>query len=110
MDILKQIPDYKFDIIVSNPPYIAENEIKELQPEVSLFEPLIALNGGNDGLMFYKRFFQILPSILCDDGNFFFEFGLNQHENIKKIFSESFDIVIDKDFNGLQRFISGNFI
>ena len=108
MDILKQIPEFKFDIVVSNPPYIAAHEITELQPEVSLFEPKVALNGGNDGLSFYKRFFQILPSLLCENGNFFFEFGFDQSENLKKIFDQGYSTVIHKDFNGLHRFLSGN--
>jgi release factor glutamine methyltransferase len=107
MDILKHLPNTKFDIVVSNPPYIPENEISSLQTDVSMYEPISALSGGIDGLVFYRRLYEIIFSILCENGNFFFEFGFNQNEILYNLFSNKFDTVIYKDFNGLHRFISG---
>lgn len=77
----------KFDIIVSNPPYIEEDIITKLSKEVQN-EPYIALNGGKDGLDFYRKIAQEGRKYLQEDGYIFLEIGYNQREYVNKIFSE----------------------
>ena len=77
----------KFDIIVSNPPYIEEDIITKLSKEVQN-EPHIALNGGKDGLDFYRKIAQEARKYLQEDGYIFLEIGYNQREYVNKIFSE----------------------
>ena len=76
----------KFDLIVSNPPYIASAEIEILQPEVRDFDPRAALDGGADGLDFYQMFATQAKPFLKPDGKIMLEFGDGQAEAIRKIF------------------------
>jgi release factor glutamine methyltransferase len=69
-----------FDLIVANPPYIPSGEIASLQPEVAKFDPVLALDGGADGLDPYRRLFPELPRILAPDGIALIEFGDGQRE------------------------------
>jgi len=78
----------KFDLIVSNPPYIPTAELKKLQLEVQ-FEPLIALDGGEDGLRIYRRLIPQAASFLTDKGTLFLEIGSDLTEKIKELFSVS---------------------
>lgn len=97
----------KADVIVSNPPYIKSSEIPYLQKEVT-FEPEMALDGGEDGLVFYRYIISKWRSLLKDDGEFFFEIGEDQGEAVSKMFSEvGFNSKIIKDYNGLDRIITG---
>ena len=75
-----------FDIVVSNPPYIAAAEIETLQPEVRDFDPRMALDGGADGLDFYRRLAKEAAPFLKPDGKIMVEFGDGQAEGIRKIF------------------------
>jgi release factor glutamine methyltransferase len=75
----------KFDIILCNPPYIKEIEIKELEPEVKNFDPYIALNGGSDGLSCYKVIAPQLAQILETEGLVFLEIGHEQKLSVTKI-------------------------
>jgi release factor glutamine methyltransferase len=75
-----------FDLIVSNPPYIASAEIATLAPEVKDFDPRAALDGGADGLDFYRRLAKEAKPFLKPDGKIMVEFGDGQAEDIKKIF------------------------
>lgn len=88
----------KFDLIVSNPPYVTSTELKELQPEVR-FEPLAALDGGEDGLMFYRRLIPQAASFLKEEGTLFSEIGSDLAEKIKELFSvadwSSYEIIPD---------------
>ena len=96
-----------FDFIVSNPPYIPTPEIKNLQPEIS-YEPGIALDGGNDGLNFYRRIIEKSPGYLKKTGVLIMEMGFNQKGAIKNIFKESGDFeIIDvvKDYSNIDRVI-----
>ena len=68
MDILNEVPDKKYDVVVSNPPYIRPDVIEGLECQVKDFEPYLALYGGDDGLLFYKRITAIAPCILNEDG------------------------------------------
>ena len=78
IDILTSLPkiDERFDVVVSNPPYIALSEKDQLQTEVAQFDPEQALFDGGDGLSFYHRFAEILPELLIPGGHFLFEFGV----------------------------------
>ena len=75
-----------FDLIVSNPPYIPRQEIAGLQPEVKDFEPLAALDGGEDGLDFYRRFSAEAKDFLEPRGKIMLEFGDNQAEAVAELF------------------------
>ncbi|MCI0495785.1 peptide chain release factor N(5)-glutamine methyltransferase [candidate division KSB1 bacterium] len=96
----------KFDVIVSNPPYVSREEFDNLQDEVKNFEPYIALYGGPDGLVFYHRLTNLAPTHLAQDGFIAVEFGANQSDQIKKIFANSafFQYIeIITDLNKLPR-------
>jgi len=82
------VPPLKFDLIVSNPPYIATAEIPTLQPEVRDFDPHRALDGGADGLDFYRRLANEAQIFLKACGKMIFEFGDGQADLICKIFEE----------------------
>lgn len=108
MDILKECPDKKYDIVVSNPPYIETDVIDTLQIEVKDYEPRLALDGGYDGLVFYRRITKIAPLILKKDGILAFEIGYNQGSAVKKLMGENFDGVrVIKDFCGNDRVVTG---
>jgi release factor glutamine methyltransferase len=97
-----------YDIIVSNPPYIPKNEINNLMPEVKDHEPYIALEGGEDGLDFYRRIIQGLKRHLSDQGRVFFEIGCDQAEAVSQLLAlEGFaKIQVKKDLSGLNRVVS----
>lgn len=77
--------DAKFDVVVSNPPYIETDAMAELEPEVVAFEPHLALDGGADGLDAYRRILARLDSVLAEDGLLFFEIGQGQSDDITRI-------------------------
>ena len=95
----------KFDIIVSNPPYIETEMIKMLNKDVQK-EPLMALDGGIDGLDFYRIIAENAEKFLYPDGKIFLEIGYNQCESVSSIFKEKFsDVRCVKDLAGLDRVI-----
>ena len=105
IDEFKTLP--KADIIVSNPPYINSDEIAGLQKEVQ-FEPAMALDGGSDGLDFYRFIINEWKNLLKDDGMFAFECGENQAEAISDILkANGFDSFIIKDYNDIDRMVIG---
>ena len=97
----------KFDIIVSNPPYIESDTIKTLDRQVRDFEPTIALDGGSDGLVFYRQITAKAGDYLKKDGLLIYEIGYNQASSVKNIFkSHGFrDINILKDLSGNDRVV-----
>lgn len=95
------------DAIVSNPPYIRKSDIPGLQTEV-LREPVMALDGGDDGLVFYRYIVSKWKSKLRPNGFFAFECGEDQSEDISDIFTENgFDSTVIKDYNNINRFLIG---
>lgn len=99
------LDDQIFDIIISNPPYIPSNDIENLQDEVRLYEPRIALDGGFDGLDFYRNIANQSQNFLKNHGNIFVEIGYNQHQMVENIFMNNNFKFIDfnKDLNGIIR-------
>ena len=97
----------KFDVIVTNPPYIPSEDIDFLQKEVKHYEPLIALDGGKDGLDAYRFIFKKLLKILKLNGKIFVEIGQNQEKSVSMIGLENDLIPIDygKDLSGIVRII-----
>ena len=105
-DALSFTPKNKFDIIVSNPPYVALKDKDNLQRDL-YFEPENALYSGYDGMDFYRNFFNIIDRYLKYNGAFFFEIGFNQGRELINI-CESFNIKnveIKKDLSGKDRFL-----
>ncbi|MEK6714775.1 MAG: peptide chain release factor N(5)-glutamine methyltransferase [Candidatus Omnitrophota bacterium] len=96
-----------FDIIVSNPPYICSDEIKKLPKEVQ-YEPKLALDGGCDGLNYYRRLIKESPSFLGEGGLLIMELGIGQLEQVKNISEQSKRFIFIeaiKDYNKINRVI-----
>ena len=104
-ELLQNIENKKFDIIISNPPYIPSNEINDLQIEVKKFEPRLALDGGEDGMDSYKSILPNIISILKPEGKMFLEIGHNQQNLINKIANKCELIFKDsnQDLSGIIR-------
>ena len=95
----------RFDLIVSNPPYIPTAEIKKLQREVKDFEPRLALDGGADGLEIYRKIASEAPKYLTRGGMLLMEVGEGQAAEIVKMFRGNSYAMIVKDFNGVDRYV-----
>ncbi|MDA9148859.1 peptide chain release factor N(5)-glutamine methyltransferase [Alphaproteobacteria bacterium] len=106
-DLLKFRNKSKFDIIVTNPPYIPTDEIKSLQREVKDFDPFVALDGGLDGLMAYKTIFPKFKRILKNGSKIFVEIGMGQEDMVIKIGYENNLLLLgyEKDLSGIVRVI-----
>ncbi len=99
----------KFDIIVSNPPYIKTNVIDTLMPEVREQEPLMALDGREDGLFFYRKITEGVKRYLVRGGMLYYEIGYDQAKEVAAIMKEEgfSEIEVVKDFAGLDRVVKG---
>ena len=110
-DLLEKAIENKnsYDIIISNPPYIEEEEIENLMDDVKKYEPHIALNGGIDGLDFYKKIIKQRQVVLKNNGILAFEIGYNQAEKVKLLMKESnfTNVKVVKDFASLDRVVIG---
>ena len=95
----------RYDIIVSNPPYIPSKDIENLQTEVKDHEPMLALDGGEDGLDFYRRIAADAPKYLGRGGMLIMEVGIGEAEKVVKLFKSSAYSMIIKDFNGVDRYV-----
>ncbi|MBQ7642440.1 MAG: peptide chain release factor N(5)-glutamine methyltransferase, partial [Clostridia bacterium] len=95
----------KFDYIVTNPPYIKSEAISRLQPEVKDYEPVIALDGGVDGLKFYRIIAEEGKDHLKAGGTVFAEIGFDQGEAVMEIFREDYNAEIFKDLEGNDRIL-----
>lgn len=102
-------PDGRFDLIVSNPPYIPSGDIPDLMPEVSKYEPAIALDGGADGLDLYRRIAEDAERYLYSGGWLLCETGFDQAAEVTAILgSAGFkDISVVKDLGGMDRVVKG---
>ena len=100
-------PKSRFDIIVSNPPYIPTEIIKELQPEVRNFEPMLALDGREDGLFFYRQLVSEGRRFLNPGGSIYFEIGYDQAESVSALLENAgfAEIRVVKDAAGLDRVV-----
>lgn len=108
-DLYSSLPgDIKFDLIVSNPPYIRSCDIEGLQKEVKK-EPLIALDGGADGLMYYRRIVKDSADYIKAGGTLAFEVGYDQAIDVKNILINGgySEIEIAKDLQGIDRVVIG---
>ena len=105
-DMFENVTD-KFDIIVSNPPYIETGEIDELMPEVRDYIPRLALDGDIDGLKFYRIISKEAVKKLNKNGRIFYEIGYNQSRAVASILLENgfTDVNIMKDYSGLDRIV-----
>ncbi len=101
-----------FDILVSNPPYIDKKTMKTLEKNVFDFEPHLALDGGEDGLMFYRKISEIAPKILKSGGILAFEIGDTQAKDVYNIMEENgfSNIKIIKDLAGKDRVLEGSVV
>lgn len=99
----------KYGMILSNPPYIRSDEIKDLQEEVRLHDPVIALDGREDGLYYYRRIVRESRSYLEEGGALLFEIGCDQAEAVSGLMSGAgfSEITVKKDLAGLDRVVSG---
>lgn len=104
IDLYGDIED-KFDIIVSNPPYIKTSDMDGLDDVVKNYEPHLALDGGADGLDFYRRICAGAKARLNDGGMIFLEVGAGQANDVKKMLDEEFNVEIIKDISGVDRII-----
>ena len=102
-------PGEKFDLIISNPPYIPSETIETLEPEVRSAEPHMALDGGEDGLLFYRRILAGAPQYLKPGGQLFFEIGYDEGQAVCGLMQEAgfTDVTCEKDFGGNDRVVSG---
>ena len=99
-------PTEKLDFIISNPPYIPSKNISSLQVDITQYEPLIALDGGPDGLSFYRYLLETAPSLLTPEGEMFLEIGFDQQANWNLLLKEFPDwktSVFQPDLQGNDR-------
>lgn len=106
-DIYQNISN-KYDFIISNPPYIEKDDINKLSEQIKNYEPINALDGGEDGLDFYRRILSD-TKYLEKDGFYAFEIGYNQAKDVKKLLEKKnfHKNKIFKDYNGLDRVVIG---
>ncbi len=106
-DLLAPVSGERFDVIACNPPYVESGLLPGLQPEV-LREPRAALDGGPDGLVFYRRLAADAPACLCENGSLLLEAGDGQAARVKALLSDTgafADIGVRRDLYGLERFV-----
>ena len=98
----------KFDLIVSNPPYLTKDQFDNADPEVKNFEPKLALVGGDDGLKFYREYSNILQNLMNKKAYFVCEIGINQRKDCEEIFQNSGLNLsnIMHDLQGIERILS----
>ena len=107
VDALQDPPAFlgQFDMIASNPPYITTQEMTELPTSVKLFEPHLALHGGDDGLLFYRSITEKFKNILKPGGYLCFEFGMGQGNDVCEILEKNGYTILErsKDYNDRER-------
>ncbi len=107
VDVLKPAPAFlgKFDLIVSNPPYITSQEMLTLPESVRNFEPYLALHGGQDGLAFYRAIIENYTHALKPGGYLCFEFGMGQGDDVCRLLEENGYTILERsrDYNDRER-------
>jgi release factor glutamine methyltransferase len=109
--LFEPVKGLTFDLIVSNPPYIRSNDIKDLQPEIKDWEPQDSLNGGEDGLDYYKFIIPAVKNYLNKGRYLMLEIGINQADAVKDMAEDTGlqDVSLKKDYAGIDRiFIAKN--
>lgn len=108
-DLFEKLNAEPFDIIVSNPPYIKRDVIDTLMPEVKDYEPLLALDGKEDGLYFYREILKNAGDYLTRGGVLFFEIGYDQGKAVLELMSGAGfkEVEVIQDFAGLDRVVCG---
>lgn len=109
-NLFEEVADEKFDVIVSNPPYIRSGEIAGLMPEVADFEPHEALDGGEDGLHFYREIAEHCSDYLNPGGHLLLEIGYDQGEAVSAMLREAGfqDVCVIKDLARNDRVVKGH--
>ena len=104
---LSPISDF-YDLIISNPPYIPSKDIDTLANNVKNYDPLLSLDGGDDGLKCYREIAEDINRIISKKGRVILEIGFNQAMNVIKIFESKEFMFLDKytDINGLDRILT----
>ena len=110
-DLFEKLED-KFEIIVSNPPYIASAEVEKLMPEVRDHEPRMALDGTEDGLYFYRRIIEEAGKHLVSSGMLFFEIGYDQGQAVSELMrTQGYrEVQMVQDYAGLDRVVFGTYV
>lgn len=110
-DLLTEVHEKRFSLLLSNPPYIVSKVIPGLEREVSEYEPKMALDGGEDGLIFYRRIAKEAKKVLLPGARLYLEIGYDQGESVKDIFQkEGYEAVeVFPDLSGNPRVVRGIF-
>lgn len=107
-DLYQPVKGMRFDVIISNPPYIKRKDIEGLSPEIREWEPLEALDGGEDGLEFYRRILSCSADYLADHGSLILELGYGEVSDVIRIAEESGlrSVLVVRDYSGIERVLS----
>jgi release factor glutamine methyltransferase len=99
----------KFDLIVSNPPYVSENDYESLEPELKIYEPKMALTDNSNGVSFYKHIIESSQLMFNKTGKLYFELGIDQAAQVQEYLEQNnfTNIKITKDYSGIDRIICG---
>ena len=109
-DFLQWKNEEPYSVILSNPPYIPHNEISMLMSEVKDYEPLTALDGGSDGLLFYRYLASEVKRMMTPEGTIFVEVGIGQAECVVEMFTyQGLKTSVYKDFAGIDRVVQAFF-
>ncbi len=111
-DLFTPLRDYReaFHIITANPPYVRKAELEELQPEIRLYEPFLALDGGEEGLSFIRTIVREAPSYIKAGGYLVLEIGYGQKDAVLEMMEESgefTEVRVRKDYGGTDRVVTG---
>ena len=110
-DLLTEVQEKRFSLLLSNPPYIVSKVIPDLEREVSEYEPKMALDGGEDGLIFYRRIAREAKKVLLPGARLYLEIGYDQGESVKDIFQKEGyqEVEVFPDLAGNPRVVRGIF-
>ncbi len=103
---LAAIIERPLDLVICNPPYIPTDDLQTLDTQVVGYEPETALDGGEDGLRYYRMVTALVPHILKKDGILIYEIGINQCEDVSRILQDSgFSVAVIKDYGNIDRIL-----